>query len=180
MASRRGIVLALTKNMPPNGDMDWEGTSTTTATSTSRKRTHDEVATPDNEATPRIACQPTEIVHLDEAEERDKKAQALDNCNDTQELLQSAHQGFETMPAPPIIDLEKDDANAQETWHQITIGVTPLLQNEAGDKFKCIACDIQRPTALGVATHYGRYCSKKGVKEEETETKVEDEEEDII
>ena len=166
--------------MPPNGDMDWEGTSTTTVTSTSRKRTLDEVTLLDDESTPRIACQPIEIVQVDEAVEPDKKSRALEECDNTQNLLQSAQQGFQAMPAPPIIDLEKDATATQETWHRITKGVTPLLTNETGDKFKCIACDMQSQSALGVATHYGRYCTHKGVKEEDPEAKLGEEEEDII
>ena len=178
MASRRGIVLALIKNVPPEGDMDWEATSTTTNNTMSRKRTLDEAANPDTEATPRIACQPIEITNNEEPEEPDKKARALEGCNNTQELLQDAQQAFEAIPAPPIIDLA--NSMPQETWHQIQVGVTPMLTNETGDKFKCVTCDLQRPTALGVATHYGRYCSKKAVKEEDAEEKEGDHNEDII
>jgi len=73
------------------------------------------------------------------------------------------------MPAPATTS----QTTEQPTWLQIKVGVTPMYQNEAGDLFKCFTCDYQRPSSLGVATHYGRYCSKKGVKKEE-------EEEDII
>ena len=53
MASRRGIVLALTKNMPPSGDMDWEATA---AAPVSRKRPLEAAADSENSATPCISC----------------------------------------------------------------------------------------------------------------------------
>ena len=57
-----------------------------------------------------------------------------------------------------------------------------MLQNEAGDTFNCIRCDFKSNSALVVATHYGRYCPKKGVKEEfnESVVQVEEDDEEII
>ena len=178
MASRRGVVLALTKDMPTDGDMDWEATP---SNSISRKRPLHVVETMGNTNTPCITCQPIgPIVIDDEVEEPDKKSRALENVmaqnpDSTQDLLLSAEHALQVPPN------NASQASTLEAWAQVTVGVTPMLQNEACDVFKCINCDFKSNSALGVATHYGRYCTKKGVKEETIENVVEgNEDEDII
>ena len=180
MASRRGVVLALTNDMPASGDMDWEATPTAPA---SRKRPLDALEATENENTPCLPCNPSEPIIIDgDLEEPDKKARALENDQTqnsecTPELLLSAQQAFHAMQVPQNVS----QATPAESWTQKTVGVTPMLQNDAGDTFKCINCDFKSASALGVATHYGRYCSKKGVKQEANESVVEVEDtEDII
>ena len=103
MASRRGVVLGLTKTMPASGDMDWEGTP---SASTSRKRPLEISEAGGNDSTPCITCLPSDpIVIDDEISEPDKKSRALENgssqnADHTQELLLSAQHALEPMPAP--------------------------------------------------------------------------------
>ena len=180
MASRRGVVLALTNDMPASGDMDWEATPTAP---TSRKRPLDALEATENESTPCLPCNISEVIIIDgDVEEPDKKARALENdqaqnSECTPELLLSAQQAFDAMQVPQNVS----QATPEETWTQKTVGVTPMLQNDMGDMYKCINCDFKSASALGVATHYGRYCSKKVVKQEANENVVEEEDgEDII
>ena len=158
MASRRGVVLALTKDMPTDGDMDWEASP---SNSTSRKRPLDAVETMDNCNTPCIPCRPIDpIVIDDEVEEPDKKARAPENVmaqnpECTQDLLLLAPQALQ------VPSQNASQASPLETWSQVTVGVTPMLQNEAREEFKCISCGFKSNSALGVATTMGGVAPKR-------------------
>jgi hypothetical protein len=59
-----------------------------------------------------------------------------------------------------------------------------MFYNAATKMYKCAYCELKKPTALGVATHTGKYCTKKNslpkTKRDEGETKTEEDDEDIL
>ena len=181
VASRRGVVLALSKELPPNGDMDWEGTAP------NRKRDHQEV-TPENLPNPvpptttTAPTPPSQIIIADDDEdEPEKKSRALqDDSQDTQVLLQNAPQAFEPLPSdtPPNVTTRSANSQAQEPqWQPITIGVTAMFFCEATAMYKCNNCNFQSLSGLGVASHFGKYCNKNSAS---NPPKEETEEEDIL
>ena len=176
VSTRRGMVLALTRQPPTQGDMDCDGNS-----STSRKRTFQEVAlansSVDDQPTPRINPAAETIVVDDDDEEPVKKDRALQDTPNTQELLENAQNAFVPLPndSPPNVTTRGATTPTAETqWVQTKVGVTPLLHCEATNIYRCIKCQFQSQSPLGVATHFGRYCNKQ------TNPKAEGEEEDII
>ena len=160
-----------------NGDMDWEGTTH------SNKRPYQEVATPELEPAPSVTLPPASpivIVEDEEDEPAEKYARpSVESEGPTQSLLHdlananiAALPPTETNPAPEHEISERADA-AQ--WVSTKVGATTMFYSEPLKLFKCTNCNFQKPTALSVATHFGRYCNPKS-----SQASVKQEEEDII
>ena len=170
---RRGLVLSLLR-MPSDSadDMDWDNTSQ------NRKRLRQEGDTTDAQPTPRITSSSSAPILISE-EDGDEHARAYAKISDepdsaTQEILVEIAQ---TDIPQPDLHIADQPANSATQWVEMTMGVTRMFYNDAHKKFKCAFCNVQRDTALGVATHTGRYCSQNPAK---TSVKAEEEEEDII
>ena len=64
------------------------------------------------------------------------------------------------------------------------MGHTPMFHNAAKNLYKCAYCDRELPTQMGVVTHIGKHCKKKpsqpSSKTDEGNTKMEEDDEDIL
>ena len=157
MSSRRGMVLALNLEPSSSGDMDWE------VRQPSRKRTLQEVLAIDAPDTSLITGHPASIPPPNIEPEEKKTRSDSSTMGDTQEaLLQVKDEQYH-----PLVDETTDrvtrSAISQPTdpqWQEITVGVTRLYHSPVLNMYRCINCDFQRPTPLGVTSHFGKYCSK--------------------
>ena len=157
MSSRRGMVLALNLEPSPSGDMDWE------VQPPSRKRTLQEVLSIDVPNTPPILGHPTPNVPSDAEPEEKKTRNEASSTDLTQDvLLQIKNEDYRPL-VEDTTDRVTRSASSQPIdpqWQEITVGVTRLYHSAVLNLYRCLECNFQRPTPLGVTTHYGRYCSK--------------------
>jgi hypothetical protein len=159
MSSRRGMVLTLNPEPSPTGDMDWE------VQAPSRKRTLQEVSAADLPGTPLITG-PIDLVAPSEAEEPEEKKtrSATPDTTETQEALMQLKEE-QYLPLPEnTTDRTTRSSSSQAVdpqWQETTVGVTKVLHSAVTNMYRCINCEFQRSTPLGVTSHYGKYCSKQ-------------------
>ena len=100
--------------------------------------------------TPASAVVPITISE-DDADEQARAYARTEGAEDaTQQFLLSIGQSI-----APQLDAHTDK------WVPKVVGATSMFYNGATKVYKCAFCDFQQPTALGVATHTGKYYAKK-------------------
>ena len=188
VSCRHGMVLALRRELSkPSGDVDW-GNSTP-----NRKRPHHEVENSQPQLHPNDSSSSSgaSILIPDGDEDEQARAYARTGSDDdsTQQMLinlgQSPTPQLQAAPTPQNgANTPASPRAKQNQWVAVTVGVTPMLYNGTTKMYKCAHCDLQKPTALGIATHTGKYCQRKKsqptTKAGEGDTKKEEDDEDIL
>lgn len=171
---RRGMVLSLLR-MPTDiaEDMDWDNATQ------NRKRVRQEADMVDGQPTPCITS--STIAPIIIPDDEDEQARAYLKISEepdssTQQMLVEIAQAdlpqtLNNHSANPPVSQNEDQ------WIEHKLGVTKMYYNAAKNLYKCLFCNLQRESALGVATHTGRYCSQNPAR---IPVKAEEVEEDIL